>query len=136
MPTPEIFIGTPEDPDTALRQLLKRMVARCPKSRAEIAKEMKAGTGREISEWMLDDWICPSKKPARFPAAFIQAFCEVVGDDALQSHVMSNRLRELVELGERVSSMAGLVREVQERVARLNAPVRRNERKAKRTRKA
>jgi hypothetical protein len=48
---------------------------------------------------MVDDWISP-KQRARFPAAFIEAFCEVIGDDTLQRHVMGARLRGIVELRE------------------------------------
>ena len=135
MPITETNIGITRDPDATLRQLLKNLVRRCSKSRAVIADDMMVQVGRKISERMLDDWIGPSKKPARFPAAFIEAFCEAVGNDALQRYVMSERLRDLVDLGERIRSMASVLGELQRLATKLTGGERQKKGLGKRPRK-
>jgi|GEM_PF-1534570 hypothetical protein len=91
-------IGRPKSPDSELRELLAALIKRCSKSRAQIAEQMSVHAGQPISKRMLDDWTAESKKAARFPAAFIEAFCEAVGNDDLQCFVMGERLRTIVEL--------------------------------------
>ena len=66
---------------------------------------------------MLDDFTSLSKgdaqtkTPARFPAAWIEAFCLVTGDDRLQLHVMGARNRRLIEFAKRELSAASDQRE-------------------------
>jgi hypothetical protein len=100
MVNPEQRITIVKDPlEAALRKLLKGLISQSRKSRANIADEMSLRVERKISKRMVDDWISP-KQRARFPAAFIEVFCEVIGDDTLQRHVMGARLRGIVELRE------------------------------------
>jgi hypothetical protein len=68
---------------------------------------------------MLNDWTSEAKKPARFPASFVQAFCETTGDDRLARHVVSPRLRCLIELGEREVAATKDERDRQHMRARL-----------------
>jgi hypothetical protein len=96
--TSEAVVG---DADAALRRLLTEIIRASSKKRAQIAEEMSALLGQHVSEYMLHDFSAPSKRPARFPAAFIEAFCEVLGDDRLQRFLMGERLRKLVALAER-----------------------------------
>ena len=93
-------IGSQQPPDSALRELLATVVRQCSKTHEQIAQEMSLHCGQRISKRMFDDWTSPSKKGARFPAAFIEAFCEAVSDDTLQRHVIGARLRGIVELRE------------------------------------
>jgi hypothetical protein len=77
----------------------------CRKSREEIAEELSARTGQRVTVAMLNDYSAESKKPARFPACFLQAFSEIVGSDALQLFVLSDRQRHLLELGEQAERL-------------------------------
>jgi len=129
-------IGKQEAPDSALRRLLTASIKRSRKTHAEIAAEMTLHTGQRISKRMVDDWTAESKKPARFPAAFIVAFCEVTGDDRLQRFLMSPRHRELLELGERVSTMGSILGKMQDELATLAIRRRHKKGKGKRSRKA
>ncbi len=100
MVKPEQRITTQKDPlEAAVRKLLKDLMKQSKKSRANIADEMSLLAGRPISKRMIDDWVSP-KMRARFPAALIEAFCEVLRNDTLQRHVMGARLRGVVELRE------------------------------------
>jgi hypothetical protein len=109
--------------DTALRTLLTTVLRDyCnahQKSREQVCDALKASLGQGITVFMLNDWTSESKKPARFPASFIEAFCEVTGDSRLQRYVMGPRLRRLVEFAERDLAAAKDERERQRMRARL-----------------
>ena len=126
-------IGTQEAPDGALRRLLTASIKRSMKTHAKIAAEMTLHTRQRISKRMVDDWTAGSKKPARFPAAFVVAFCEITGDDRLQRFLMSPRQRELFELGERVSNMGWLLGNMRDEIAKLTGRGRQKKPKRKRT---
>ncbi len=86
--------------DSELRQLLSKLIKKSPKKRPQIAEEMTKLTGQRISEHMLNDWTSECHKGERFPAAFVEAFCEVIDSDVLQRHVIGARLRGIVDLRE------------------------------------
>jgi hypothetical protein len=80
---------------------------------------MSLHAAQPISERMLNDWTAESKKPARFPAIFIKAFCDVTGSDELQRFFMSPRDLKLVEFAERELTAAKDQRDRQRIAARL-----------------
>lgn len=96
--------------DATVRELLAKVIRRCAKSREQIADEMSNLVGRQITVAMLNGYTAPSKEPARFPAAFVCAFCEATGDDRLQRLVLGPRLSKLLEFGE-LQLAAGELRE-------------------------
>lgn len=89
------------DADAALRRTVTEIIRRSTKSRAQIAEELGKRMHQRVTEHILNDFTSERKKAARFPAAFIEAFCEITGDDKLQRLVMGERLRKLVEFAER-----------------------------------
>jgi hypothetical protein len=93
-------IGTTSPPDEALRNLVTRIIKDSGMSRTEIAEELSLRVGQPISKRMLDDWTAESKKRARLPACYVQALCEITKDSRLQRQLLSERLRELLSLGE------------------------------------
>jgi hypothetical protein len=105
MPNFEAKIGKAQTPDSALRELLSHLLRQSSKSRAQIAEEVSVHVGQRISKDMLDDWTAESKKPARFPAFLIPAFCEITGSDELQRHLLSERLRRVLSVGESVEKL-------------------------------
>jgi hypothetical protein len=111
MPNSEQIIGMQKNPDAQLRELLRALLKHPSKSRENIADELSLHAGQRISKYMLDDWARPGKAAARFPAFLIEALCEVVGNDALQRHVMGARLRGIVDLrDEQIKYLAECVR--------------------------
>jgi hypothetical protein len=96
---------------------------------------MSRRLGVKVKPSMLDSYTAESKKPARFPAAFVAAFCEITGDHRLQRFLMAPKQRGLLELGERVSSMRWVLEQMQDEVARLTGRGRQKKGKRKRTRK-
>jgi hypothetical protein len=92
--------GNERSPDDLwIREVLSRTLTRCQMSRQQVAEAMSRLLERSITVHILND--CTSlKKPHRFPAAWVPAFCEATGDDALQKALLSPRQRALLEAGE------------------------------------
>jgi hypothetical protein len=86
--------------DAEMRQLITDMIKRCPKKRDQIAAEMSALLRHRITVHMLNAFTSDSRKWSRFPAAWLQAFSEVVSDDRLERYVISKRNRDVLEFGE------------------------------------
>ena len=96
--------------DKALRLLLARVISSSPRSREQIADELSERLGHRVTKYMLDGFTSEGKGKPRFPAAWVQAFCQVVADDRLQRFIMGQRLRDLVRLGEVELEKKGLLR--------------------------
>jgi len=121
-----------------VRKILADAIKRSGKTRAQVAHEMEILLDRDISKSVLDDFIRSPKagRIVRFPAAWVPAFCQAVGNDSLQRHLLSEALRSALELGERVHEMGKLAIEVQDGIARLSAPAQHNKGKGRHVRKA
>lgn len=89
------------DPNQTLKKLLTQLIKESKRDRAAIAAAMSRHTGCRVSTRMLFDWSA-SRKQARLPAAFVEAFCKALGDDRLQRHIMGERLRRALAVGEAV----------------------------------
>ena len=105
--------GSRADHDLKLRTLIADILHGCPKSRDQIADEMSAITGRKITKQMLDGYVAPSKDAARFPAAFVPAFCKATGDDRLLRLLLTPQMLTLIEIVEREVTAAQQTREAQ-----------------------
>lgn len=68
------------DIDRQFRELISQALKNCPLSRWQVAARMSELTGHEITKAMLDSWTAESKEAHRFPAIYLPAFCEAVGD--------------------------------------------------------
>jgi hypothetical protein len=97
-------IGKPkqQDLDAAIRECLVAAIRTSKKSREQITDEMSSIFEQRISVRMLNDYTATaeSKRAARFPAAWVPAFCEVTGDDLLRRLLLCPRLRKLIEIAE------------------------------------
>jgi hypothetical protein len=104
-----------------LRHVLREAMKRSRKERDQIVGHMTLALGRTVTGSMLADFTrnASKKRQVRFPAAWVSAFCEATGDDELARFIMGPRLRELVELGERVSSMAWVLEKIRGLLERL-----------------
>ena len=66
--------------DLKLRGVVSQAIRECPKKRFTIAIEMSEILGIEITASMIDAWTAESREGLnRFPAAYLPAFCHVVG---------------------------------------------------------
>ncbi len=87
--------------DSMIRKIVSEVMHHSTKSRAQIAEEMSRLVHVEVTANMLNGYAASSKTGVRFPAAFINAFCQVTGDDQLQRLLLSPVLRKKVEIVER-----------------------------------
>lgn len=92
------------DCDQQLRAVITEAIRRSPKSREQLAEEMSFLVGRNVTARMLYDFTSDSQVNHRFPAAWLPALAEVVGDDAPIEVILSKRalLRDLIALGRAV----------------------------------
>jgi hypothetical protein len=117
------------------------------KPREQIAREMSqvlgmiGPPGRVVTPTMLADFTRngTKKRQVRFPAAWVPAFCEVVGDDSLRHEFMGDQLNRRCEVGRQVLSSRdmweALAPVLAERWRQLFLAERRRARKMKRPRK-
>lgn len=104
--------GVSTPPDWPVRQLIATEIKRSDKKRPQIALEMSALIGTPVTEHMLNDFTSKSKSGARFPAAFVKAFCEVVGSSALQRSLQDETTLALIQVGERARDCRRLVERI------------------------
>ncbi len=126
MPSDEQITGI--SPDAALRQLLSDAIKRSGKSRPQIAEEMARVLSVRVTEAMLNDFTSPRKSAARFPAAFVRAFCEAVGSNRLQRLLLDEQSLQLIEVGEHVVGCRRTLERAQELVEQISAPRKRQNR--------
>lgn len=95
--------------DLALRELLSAVMEacskreECPKDRKQIAAELSQRVGRidrPITPSILFDYTGRTKTGARFPAAYVKAFCDVTGDDRLQRFILGQRFEDGIAISE------------------------------------
>jgi hypothetical protein len=87
-------------PDAKLREAVSKAIKRSKKGRDVIARQLTEEVGFKVTARMLNDFSSLAKKPSRFPAVLIRAFCKVTGDDELHRIIMSPRLRRLLRLAD------------------------------------
>jgi hypothetical protein len=56
---------------------------------------------------MLNAFTSDSRKWSRFPAVWLKAFSQVIGDDRLERYVISERNRNVLEFGEAAITVIG-----------------------------
>jgi len=87
-----------------LKPLMLVSMKKSGKSHEQVAAELSVALGHKVSARMLYRFTAPSEQ-ASFPAAWVAAFCEVTGDDALKRLILGPQLCELLELGERAAAI-------------------------------
>ncbi len=98
--------GHEECTDAALRSVIAAAIRKSKgKSRAQIAEELGKRVGRNLTLRMLDDYTAKSKPSARFPAAWIEDFCDATGDDELRTFFLSVHQKHLLKIGEQAEQL-------------------------------
>jgi hypothetical protein len=72
--------------------IITRAIKRSGMRREEIVSAFFARFGIRITVSMLNDYSAASKKHTRFPLSFVQAFCEITGDDSLRKFAAGVRI--------------------------------------------
>lgn len=113
--------------DLTLRELLSDCVGR---RSASVARALTEKLNRPVTQSMLNSFTRRDSERARFPAAWVAAFCEVTRDDRLARFVMGPRLAALVQLGEALLELG----EIDPKARRLAARLKRAGRRRKKGR--
>jgi hypothetical protein len=108
--------------DKAVRRTVKASIRNSGKDIGQIAKEMRLRLRQAVTGHMLYGYTRKDDERPRFPAAFVDGFSEVTGDDQLARIVMGPRLVGLVRLGEALIELG----EVDPKAARLVRRLSRN----------
>jgi hypothetical protein len=88
--------------DMRFRILLSTVLSECGKTREQIAAIMSGDLGTPITASILNDYTVRNGAGARFPAAYIDAFCEATGDDRIRKILLPPRLRAVMDIGRNV----------------------------------
>lgn len=100
----------PRELDGLLREALKQAVHRCPLNPAQIADELTKRVGRTISGDTIYAWTAATKSNWHLPADVVPYLCEILEDDSIQRLVLSDKLRNAVDLGEDIPRVVSLLR--------------------------
>ena len=95
------------DDTSLIRDVIYASIAKCTKSRDQIAEELTWLAGRDITVRFLNGVTAESQEEYHWPADLDRAFCAVVGDDRLLTcraelaglHVIDGIGWHLLELG-------------------------------------
>src|SRR5208337_167534 len=88
--------------DNRVREVLRETIKFSGKTRDEIAPKMTELLGRTVTASMLADFTRNGthKRQVRFPAGWVSAFCQSVGNNELALATMGAELRGVLELRE------------------------------------
>jgi hypothetical protein len=117
-----------------LQRLMTDAITRSRKTAPEVAEEMTDRLGRPVTGSMIYELTRNGEpgREVRLPATWVDAFCQVTGDDRLQRWLAGPRLRELAELGERVCAVDSILGKMLEAVGKLKGETRQGRKRAKR----
>ncbi len=66
----------------------------------DLAKELSVRSGRAINAGLIHVWRAESKHRWHLPADLVPILCEILNDDSIQRLLLSDKLRDALELGE------------------------------------
>lgn len=95
---------SPEELDDILRRALKSAVQASRFSVEQIADQLG------VNKSLVYAWIAPSGHSWHLPAYVVPRLCEILGDDSIQRLLLSEKLRQSLELGESTPRIVSLLR--------------------------
>jgi hypothetical protein len=115
----------PTEIDALLRRALKLAMLRHGITEEALAEELSKQPGFSVSPAQVTAWKAETRKRWRLPAALVPILSQILGDDSIQRLLLSEKLKQSLDLGESAPRIVSLLRSA------LSRKVRR-----KRTRKA
>jgi hypothetical protein len=95
--------------DSLLRESLRRAVGFSRLSPAQIADELSRRVGRAIKDATVYAWMAGTKRKWHLPADVVPHLCEILVDDTIQRLLLSDKLRNALELGESAPRVVSLL---------------------------
>ena len=95
--------------DRTIRDLLRRAVTLSRLSPEQIAEELTKRLQRQIGEPLIYAWMAPTNRN-RLPVDVLPHICDILKDDSIQRLILSDKLRQALELGESTPRVLTLLR--------------------------
>ena len=96
--------------DEQLRASVKCAITISRLSAAQIADQLTERLHRPIKEGLVYAWMAPAGHKWHLPADAVPHLCEILGDDSIQRLLLSEKLRQSLELGESTPRVVALLR--------------------------
>jgi hypothetical protein len=100
-----------EDLRSILGKTLKRAISASRWSPAQIAEQLAVRLNRPFKEGQICAWM-KSEHKWHLPADAVPHLCEILGDDTIQRLLLSEKLRQSLELGESTPRIVAQLRSV------------------------
>jgi len=75
----------------------------------ELAAEVSKRSGRTVSPHLISAWKAETKHRWHLDPSLIPVICEILGDDTIQRLLLSEKLRQSLELGESTPRIVALL---------------------------
>ena len=99
-----------DDLDTLLRKSLKCAMLTRDMNEEQLAAELTKRLGRTVNAALVNAWKANTKHRWHLPANLVPVICEILGDDTIQRLLLSQKLRQSLEIGESTSRIVSLLR--------------------------
>jgi hypothetical protein len=120
------------DLDALLRKSLKRAMLSRGINEEDLAAELTSRLGRTVNRASVNAWKAETKIRWHLPANLVPLICEILGDDSIQRLLLSEKLKQSLDLGESTPRIVSLLR----RVLPRRTVRKKGQSREKRTRKA
>jgi hypothetical protein len=109
------IFGTTRDPfsddlDALLRKSLKRAMLARSINEETLAAELTKRLGRPVTAALVNAWKAETKHRWHLPANLVPFICEILEDDSIQRLLLSEKLKESLDLGESARRVVSLLR--------------------------
>jgi hypothetical protein len=104
-----------DDLDAILRRSLKRAMLFHSMNERDLAAELTQRLGRTdkpIIPGLVNAWKAETKHRWHLPANLVPVICEILGDDTIQRLLLSEKLRQSLDLGESTTRIVAMLQGV------------------------
>ena len=101
-----------DDLDILLRKSLKRAMLSRDVNEETLAAELTKRLGRPVTAALVNAWKAETKHRWHLPANLVPLICEILEDDSIQRLLLSEKLKQSLELGESTPRIVSLLRTV------------------------
>jgi hypothetical protein len=101
-----------DDLDALLRKSLKCAMLSRDINEEKLAAELTKRLGRTVNAALVSAWKAETKHRWHLPANLVPVICEILGDDSIQRLLLSEKLKQSLDLGESAPRIISLLRSV------------------------
>jgi hypothetical protein len=98
-----------DDVDALLRRSLKAAMLSRDMNEEKLAAKLTERLGRKVNAALVNAWKAETKHRWHLPANLIPVICEILQDDSIQRLLLSEKLKQSLDLGESVPRVVSLL---------------------------